>query len=149
MSKIVLEPKGEPDKRPHSDSADMKAVAFDAERFNKTIVSAHEVLSREGFIKRGKSTLKHKPLPASAWADKYWLLIRLVMRARTTTRGRLRISRRICEMAKVHVGMTWTDTKGRAWEVVERLPFGKFRVRTTDRTRVGEMRGSDIEQVAP
>ena len=51
-------------------------------------------------------------------------------------------------MAKIHVGTTWRDAKGRTWEVVERLPFGKFRVRTTDRTRVGEMRGRDIEEVA-
>jgi hypothetical protein len=50
MGKTVLEPKGEPDKRPHSDAADMKAMAFDAERFNKTIANAHEVLRREGFI---------------------------------------------------------------------------------------------------
>lgn len=50
MSKIVLEPKGEPVKRPDPESADMKAMTFDAGRFNRTIEQAHKALGDAGFI---------------------------------------------------------------------------------------------------
>lgn len=40
---------------------------------------------------------------------------------------------------KVGVGTQWTDSKGRRWEVIENLHFGRWAVRTKDRTRVGEM----------
>lgn len=45
---------------------------------------------------------------------------------------------------RVFVGTTWTDSRGRTWEVFERLPFGMFKVRTTDLSRVGEMSGRAI-----
>ena len=45
---------------------------------------------------------------------------------------------------RVTVGTTWTDSRGRTWEVFERLPFGMFKVRTTDLSRVGEMSGRAI-----
>ena len=46
---------------------------------------------------------------------------------------------------KIAVGIKWIDAKGRTWEVCDRLPFGRFRVRTSVMSRVGEMRGTDIE----
>ncbi len=46
--------------------------------------------------------------------------------------------------AKIGVGTKWTDSKGREWEVYERLPFGKFKVRTTDKSRLGELKTNDI-----
>jgi len=45
---------------------------------------------------------------------------------------------------KFRIGTTWQDGKGRFWEIIERLPFGMFRVATTDRSRVGEMSGNAI-----
>jgi hypothetical protein len=48
--KIILEPKGEPVKRPDPESADMKAMAFDAERFNAGLRDAHKALSDAGYI---------------------------------------------------------------------------------------------------
>lgn len=48
------------------------------------------------------------------------------------------------ETDKLKVGYTWKDKKGRTWEIIERLPFGMFRVRTTDKSRVGELSGKDI-----
>lgn len=44
----------------------------------------------------------------------------------------------------IQIGTTFVDRKGRAWEVIERLPFGYFRVRTIDRSRVRERRGKEI-----
>ena len=44
----------------------------------------------------------------------------------------------------IRPGFEWTDQKGRVWEVVEDLSFGRVRVRTKDRSRVGEMRKSEI-----
>lgn len=43
-------------------------------------------------------------------------------------------------------GYTWEDAKGRTWEVMEKLPFGRLRVRTADRSRVGEIREIDLLQ---
>ncbi|HLF96975.1 MAG TPA: hypothetical protein VI457_07510 [Methylococcaceae bacterium] len=42
--------------------------------------------------------------------------------------------------APLKVGDKWPGTYGKTWEVVELLPFGYCRVRTTDLCRVGEMR---------
>jgi hypothetical protein len=44
----------------------------------------------------------------------------------------------------ITIGHNWKDAKGRTWEVIERLPFGMFRVRTTDLSRTGEMSGKAI-----
>lgn len=45
---------------------------------------------------------------------------------------------------RVTVGIKWKDSKGRTWEVFERMPFGMFKVRTTDLSRLGEMSGRAI-----
>jgi hypothetical protein len=50
-------------------------------------------------------------------------------------------------MVKISVGTSWKDSKGRTWEVVERLPFGKARIRTTDLRCVGEMYERDIRRI--
>lgn len=42
------------------------------------------------------------------------------------------------------IGSTWTDSKGRTWEVVEMVRVNLYAVRTTDRTRVGEMNAASI-----
>ena len=47
---------------------------------------------------------------------------------------------------QVAVGTKWTDAKGRTWEVIEDLHFGRFRVRTTDFSRLGEMQGASIRK---
>lgn len=44
----------------------------------------------------------------------------------------------------IKVGMTWEDSKGFKWEVFENLFFGKWRVRRSDGSRVGEMSGKEI-----
>lgn len=53
----------------------------------------------------------------------------------------------------IAVGTSWQDASGRTWEVVERLPFGMFRVRTSDMSRIGEMSGrailAHLENAAP
>jgi hypothetical protein len=46
---------------------------------------------------------------------------------------------------KILIGFKWIDAKRRTWEVYKRMPFGRFMVRTTDLSRVGEMRGIDIK----
>lgn len=43
------------------------------------------------------------------------------------------------EIGRVRVGATWSDSKGRQWEAFDSLPFGMFRVRTKDLSRIGEM----------
>lgn len=45
---------------------------------------------------------------------------------------------------QIGVGTSWKDAKGRIWEVFERMPFGMFRVRTADLSRIGEMSGRAI-----
>jgi hypothetical protein len=47
--------------------------------------------------------------------------------------------------SELKVGYTWKDAKGRTWEIIERLPFGMFRVRTADGSRVGELSGRAIQ----
>jgi hypothetical protein len=47
----------------------------------------------------------------------------------------------------IKVGSTWKDAKGRTWEIIEKMPFGRCRVRTTDRTRVGEMKLADAQRI--
>ncbi|MGC4033651.1 MAG: hypothetical protein QM754_18355 [Tepidisphaeraceae bacterium] len=47
---------------------------------------------------------------------------------------------------RVQVGTQWLDAKGRLWTVFEVLPFGRCRVHTNDRTRVGEMQTSGIRR---
>ena len=49
---------------------------------------------------------------------------------------------------ELNVGYTWTDAKGRTWEIIERLPFGMFRVRTTNMSRVGELSGREIRAIS-
>lgn len=44
------------------------------------------------------------------------------------------------------IGSTWTDAKGRTWEVVEMVKPGLYRVRTTDLSRVGESYARDIRR---
>jgi len=44
----------------------------------------------------------------------------------------------------IQIGLTFVDGKGRTWEVIEQLPFGYFRVRTIDLSRVRELRGKKI-----
>lgn len=45
---------------------------------------------------------------------------------------------------QIKVGTTWTVIGGHTWEVFEKLPFGMFRVRRSDKGRVGEMSGRAI-----
>jgi rhamnose utilization protein RhaD (predicted bifunctional aldolase and dehydrogenase) len=42
------------------------------------------------------------------------------------------------------VGMKWTDAKGRTWEVMRMLAFGRYEVATADRKNTAEMRGDEI-----
>lgn len=45
---------------------------------------------------------------------------------------------------QVKVGTTWTVIGGHTWMVTEKLPSGMFRIRRSDRGRVGEMSGQAI-----
>lgn len=44
----------------------------------------------------------------------------------------------------LHAGTNWIDENKRHWEIWEVLPFGKYRVRTKDFSRCGEMYGRDV-----
>jgi hypothetical protein len=46
---------------------------------------------------------------------------------------------------QIKVGTTWTVVGGHTWRVIEKLPFGMFRVCRSDKGRIGEMSGKAIQ----
>lgn len=45
---------------------------------------------------------------------------------------------------QIKVGTSWTVIGGHTWQVIEKLPFGMFRVRRSDKGRIGEMSSKAI-----